>query len=273
MDDMDKRSGIFLVIILMGVIVAWELWGDLFKDKASVRDTYYKIEEMKNPNKYSVILSNKNWAWDNIRPYGESAKYGTFRAFSAFKYSNLLYLNGKVVGVLLSIDFGGEEPKLYFALRNDIKIKSNSHLKQTGKDFEIIENFTGIYDDKKEFRYIDNNRSLPYENNEEVEESIVVAGGLEVANLSPAIANKYKIYGKSGVVITKPLDYFKKGDLIYSAQEKPIKNIEDFCKMVINTAADIAPRIDFLRQGYGGVDFIWGNHKDTNCLAYKKNKK
>ena len=115
---------------------------------------------------------------------------------------------------------------------------------------------------------------MQYENNEEIEKRIVINEGLEVANLSPAIANKYKIYGKSGVVITKPLDYFKKGDLIYSAQEKPIKNIEDFCKMVINTAAGIAgPRIDFLRQGYRGVGFIRGNHKDTNCLAYKKNKK
>ena len=56
MDDMDKRGGIFLVILLMVAIVAWELWGDLLKDKISARDFYYKISEMENSNnKYSVV--------------------------------------------------------------------------------------------------------------------------------------------------------------------------------------------------------------------------
>ena len=45
---MDKRSGIFLVTLLMGVIVAWEFWGDLLLNCALRRDAYHKI--MENPN-------------------------------------------------------------------------------------------------------------------------------------------------------------------------------------------------------------------------------
>ena len=129
------------------------------KDDGVKWKAYEKIDTFNN--KYSVTVSNKNWTWNNIMSYEgfpiSSILSRESQSFSAFKSSNALYLNDKPIGVLFDISFENEEPKLIFVLRDDIKIKSNSHLKQVGRDFIIIENPNGVYDDKKEFKYIDNN--------------------------------------------------------------------------------------------------------------------
>lgn len=235
-------------------------------------------------NKYSVIVSNKNWTWSNIVSYERAFFGGSIiskesESFPAFKRSNALYLNDKPIGVLFDISFENEEPKLIFVLRDDIKIKPNSHLEQRGRDFVIIENSKsalGVYDDKKEFKYIDNNNSLPYENNEEIEEKSIVVRGLQIANLSPTIANKYKIYGKKGVVVTK---YYNQtlashpiynGDLIVSLAGKPVENVKDFCNIIVNTTN---PLVEFLRQGVFHQHYIIANPKDDECLAYIKKRK
>ena len=252
------------------------------KDDGLKYEAYSKIDTFNN--KYSVILSNKNWTWSNIVSY-ERAFFGGVvfskesESFPAFKRSNALYLNDKPIGVLFDISFENEEPKLIFVLRDDIKIKPNSHLKQVGRDFIIIENSNsapGVYDDKKEFKYIDNNSSLPYENNEEIEEKSIVVRGLQIANLSPAVANKYKMYGKKGVVVTK---YYNQilaghpiynGDLIVSLEGKPVENVKDFCNIIVNAAN---PRIDFFRQGVFHQRYIIAHPNDDECLAYIKKRK
>lgn len=240
---------------------------------------YRKIKTFNN--KYSVTVSNKNWTWSNITSYESYIAFvlSSFKEkekFPAFKKSNALYFKDEIVGVLFSVSFENEEPKLIFVLRDDIKIKSNSHLEQRSRDFVIIENPMGVYDDKKEFSYINNTNSLPYENNKEIKEQKITVRGLEIADLSPAIANKYKIYGKKGVVVTKPYNQvlttiIQNGDLIVSLAGKPVENVKDFCNIIVNTAN---PRVDFLRQGIFNQEYLMANPKDNDCLAYiKKDKK
>lgn len=286
---MNKKEKIFIVIFLMGLILLYEILSYCFKDKVYARETYSKII-IPNDNKYSVKVTNKNWTWDNIEWYEEwfrisqkplhKGYYSNKIRNDGLKSSNALYLNDKLIGVLFNVSFENEEPKLNFIVRDDIKIKSNSHLKQVGRDFIIIENPNGVYDDKKEFKYIDNNNTLPYENNEEIEEKSVVVRGLQIANLSPAIANKYKIYGKKGVVVTRPYNQtfggylIKDGDLIVSLAGEPVKNVKDFCNIIVNIANLSYPRVDLLRQSFFKQEYIAGKTNNDECLAYiKKGKK